>query len=31
MEIGREIFWNVGQSARWISYVLMVFTIVLLI
>ncbi len=22
MEIGREIFWNVGQGARWITYVL---------
>jgi Fe-S oxidoreductase/nitrate reductase gamma subunit len=24
MEVGREIFWNVGQGARWISYALMV-------
>jgi Fe-S oxidoreductase/nitrate reductase gamma subunit len=31
MEIGREIFWNVGQAARWISYALMVATFVLLI
>jgi Fe-S oxidoreductase/nitrate reductase gamma subunit len=31
MEIGREIFWNVGQAARWISYALMVVTFVLLI
>jgi Fe-S oxidoreductase/nitrate reductase gamma subunit len=30
MEVGREIFWNVGQTARWISYVLMVITFVLL-
>jgi Fe-S oxidoreductase/nitrate reductase gamma subunit len=31
MDIGREIFWNVGQTARWISYALMVITFVLLI
>jgi Fe-S oxidoreductase/nitrate reductase gamma subunit len=31
MEIGREIFWNVGQSARWITYVLMVITFIVLI
>ncbi len=31
MEIGREIFWNVGQAARWISYALMVITFILLI
>jgi Fe-S oxidoreductase/nitrate reductase gamma subunit len=29
--VGREIFWNVGQTARWISYALMVITFVLLI
>ena len=31
MEIGREIFWNVGQTARWIAYLLMVVSIVLLV
>jgi nitrate reductase gamma subunit len=31
MEIGREIFWNVGQSARWITYALMVITFIVLI
>lgn len=31
MDVGREIFWNVGQAARWISYFLMVVTFVLLI
>ena len=29
--IGREIFWNVGQTARWIAYALMVAAIVMLI
>ncbi len=29
--VGREIFWNVGQTARWIAYVLMVISFVLLI
>jgi Fe-S oxidoreductase/nitrate reductase gamma subunit len=29
--IGREIFWNVGQTARWIAYVLMVMSFVLLV
>ena len=31
MEIGREIFWNVGEAARWIAYLLMVISIVLLV
>jgi Fe-S oxidoreductase/nitrate reductase gamma subunit len=31
MEIGREIFWNVGQGARWITYALMVITFIALI
>jgi Fe-S oxidoreductase/nitrate reductase gamma subunit len=31
MEIGRVILWNAGPGARWITYVLMVITIVLLI
>ena len=31
MEIGREIFWNVGQGARWITYVLMVVMFIVLI
>lgn len=31
MDVGREIFWNVGQTARWISYALMVITFILLI
>ncbi len=29
--IGREIFWNVGETARWIAYALMVVSFVLLI
>ncbi|MGD0489181.1 MAG: heterodisulfide reductase-related iron-sulfur binding cluster [Syntrophorhabdales bacterium] len=29
--VGREIFWNVGQTARWIAYVLMVMSFVLLV
>jgi Fe-S oxidoreductase/nitrate reductase gamma subunit len=29
--VGREIFWNVGQTARWFAYALMVITFVLLI
>ncbi len=31
MEIGREIFWNVGQSARWITYGLMVVMFIVVI
>lgn len=31
MEIGREIFWNVGEGARWLSYALMVITFIVLI
>lgn len=31
MDVGREIFWNVGGSARWISYALMVITFLILI
>ena len=31
MEIGREIFWNVGEGARWLSYALMVITFIILI
>jgi len=31
MEIGREIFWNVGQAARWIAYLLMVISFVLIV
>jgi Fe-S oxidoreductase/nitrate reductase gamma subunit len=31
MDIGREIFWNVGQSARWITYAFMVVTFIVLI
>jgi Fe-S oxidoreductase/nitrate reductase gamma subunit len=31
MEIGREIFWNVGQGARWITYALMIVTFIFLI
>ncbi len=31
MDIGREIFWNVGEAARWIAYTLMVITFILLI
>jgi Fe-S oxidoreductase len=31
MEIGREIFWNVGQTARWVSYALMVIMFIVLI
>ena len=31
MDVGREIFWNVGQTARWISYLLMVISIVLIV
>ncbi|HOJ70366.1 MAG TPA: heterodisulfide reductase-related iron-sulfur binding cluster [Syntrophorhabdaceae bacterium] len=30
-EIGRQIFWNVGGGARWISYALMVATFIALI
>jgi Fe-S oxidoreductase/nitrate reductase gamma subunit len=29
--VGREIFWNVGQTARWVAYVLMVISFVMLI
>lgn len=31
MDIGREIFWNVGQGARWITYALMIITFIVLI
>lgn len=31
MEIGREIFWNVGEAARWIAYTFMVIVFILLI
>src|SRR5208283_4877686 len=31
MEIGREIFWNVGQGARWITYALMVVMFIIVI
>jgi nitrate reductase gamma subunit len=31
MDISREIFWNVGQGARWITYALMVVTFIILI
>ncbi len=31
MEIGREIFWNVGQGARWITYALMVVMFIVVI
>ena len=31
MEIGREIFWNVGQQARWITYGLMVVMFIIVI
>jgi Fe-S oxidoreductase/nitrate reductase gamma subunit len=31
MEIGREIFWNVGQGARWVTYFFMVVTFIVLI
>lgn len=31
MDIGREIFWNVGQGARWITYALMIITFIFLI
>ncbi len=31
MDIGREIFWNVGQTARWIAYLLMVVSFVLIV
>jgi Fe-S oxidoreductase/nitrate reductase gamma subunit len=30
MDIGREIFWNVGQGARWITYALMIITFIVL-
>lgn len=30
MEIGREVFWNIGGYARWIVYALMVITFVVL-
>jgi len=30
MDIGREIFWNVGEGARWLSYALMVITFIIL-
>jgi Fe-S oxidoreductase/nitrate reductase gamma subunit len=29
--VGREIFWNVGQTARWIAYALMVMSFILLV
>ena len=29
--VGREIFWNVGQTARWFAYALMVITFILII
>jgi Fe-S oxidoreductase/nitrate reductase gamma subunit len=29
--VGREIFWNVGQTARWLAYALMVITLILII
>ncbi len=31
MDIGREIFWNVGQQARWITYGLMVVMFIVVI
>ena len=31
MEVGREIFWNVGQTARWVAYALMVISFVIII
>lgn len=31
MDVGREIFWNVGQAARWISYLFAVVTIILVV
>lgn len=31
MEIGREVFWNVGEGARWITYALMVIAFIILI
>jgi hypothetical protein len=31
MDIGREVFWNVGEGARWITYALMVITFIILI
>jgi Fe-S oxidoreductase/nitrate reductase gamma subunit len=31
MDIGREIFWNVGGGARWLVYALMIITFVILI
>ena len=29
--VGREIFWNVGQTARWFAYALMVISFILII
>jgi len=29
--VGREVFWNVGQGARWITYALMIITFIFLI
>lgn len=31
MEISREVFWNVGGGARWITYALMIITFIILI
>ena len=31
MEIGREILWNAGEAARWITYALMIITFIVLI
>ena len=31
MDIGREIFWNVGQTARWIAYLLMVISFAIIV
>ena len=28
--VGREIFWNVGQTARWFAYALMVISFILI-
>ena len=30
MDVGREIFWNVGETARWIAYLFMVISFVLI-
>jgi Fe-S oxidoreductase/nitrate reductase gamma subunit len=31
MDVGREIFWNVGQTARWVAYALMVVSFIIII